>query len=300
MAVAAIEAGGTKFVCAVFSNEGEELTRSRIDTREPKATLADVIAFFREAAGEQEIESIGIGSFGPIDVDPESEDYGRLLETPKTAWIGVHLRAELQKAFPVPVSVESDVNVAALAEAEAAGPAVHSLAYVTVGTGLGVGVALEGRILPLRRHPEIGHILPRRPDDERAVFEGVCPYHGDCLEGVAAGPAIKARWGRPAEELPADHPAWELEADYLAQGVAMLMMSFSPDRIVLGGGVMEQRHLFALIRSRAYALLGGYLAYATERQTLDRIVVPQELGGDAGIRGAYLIGRQLDRARGPA
>ena len=297
MAIAAIEAGGTKFICALFSEEGREQRRVRIETDEPSRTLEEVRAFFLESSTHDPISSFGIGSFGPINVDPDSEDYGRILQTPKTAWIGVNLRTSIQSSFLVPVSVESDVNVAALAESEAAGEEVQSLVYVTVGTGLGVGIAIEGHLLPLRRHPEMGHIRLRRSREEQAAFAGVCPYHGDCLEGVAAGPAMRARWGQAAETLPPDHEAWDLEADYLAQAVAMLMLSFSPDRVVLGGGVMEQRGMFERIRDEAHRLLGGYLDYASERAVLDRIVVPQTLGGDAGIRGAYLIGRQLDRSR---
>lgn len=295
MAIAAIEAGGTKFVCAVFDEDGTERDRTRIPTGQPGTTLPAVAAFF--APWKEAIAQAGIGAFGPVDVDPASERYGTILETPKTAWIGVNLRRELQAHLPVPVSVETDVNAAALAEAGAAGAAVHSLVYMTVGTGIGVGIALEGRILPLRRHPEIGHTFPRRPAGEADRFAGVCPYHGDCLEGVASGPALEARWGRPAEELPPGHEAWRLEAEYLAEAAATLMLSFSPDRLVLGGGVMEQRSLFASVRERTHELLGGYLAYATDRAALDRIITGQVLGGDAGIRGAYLIGRQLDRSR---
>ena len=297
MSVAAIEAGGTKFICALFDDGGREQIRVRIETGDPSRTLDEVRAFFLENSTHDPVSSVGIGSFGPINVDPDSEDYGRILQTPKTAWIGVNLRTAIQSVLAVPVSVETDVNVAALAESEAAGNEVQSLVYVTVGTGIGVGIALEGRLLPLRRHPEIGHLRPRRSPGEQAAFAGVCPYHGDCLEGVAAGPAMRARWGQAAETLPPDHEAWDLEADYLAQGVASLMLSFSPDRLVLGGGVMEQQGMFERIRDEAHRLLGGYLEYASERAVLDRIVVPPSLGGDAGIRGAYLIGRQLDRSR---
>jgi fructokinase len=297
MSVAAIEAGGTKFICALFSDEGREQRRVRIETGEPARTLEEVCAFFLESSTHDPVTSVGIGSFGPINVDPASEDYGRILQTPKAGWIGVNLRTSIQSSLSVPVSVESDVNVAALAESEAAGEEVQSLVYVTVGTGLGVGIAIEGHLLPLRRHPEMGHIRLRRSREEQAAFAGVCPYHGDCLEGVAAGPAIRARWGQAAETLPPDHEAWDLEADYLAQAVATLMLSFSPDRVVLGGGVMEPQGMFERIRDEAHGLLGGYLDYASERSVLDRIVVPQSLGGDAGIRGAYLIGRQLDRSR---
>ncbi|MFP4373145.1 MAG: ROK family protein [Spirochaetaceae bacterium] len=297
MAIAAIEAGGTKFICALFDEAGHEQDRVRIETGEPSRTLEQVREFFLESSIHDPISSVGIGSFGPINVDPGSEDYGRILQTPKTAWIGVNLRTSIQSSFSVPVSVESDVNVAALAESDAAGEGVQSLVYVTVGTGIGVGIAVEGRLLPLRRHPEMGHIRVRRSLEEQAAFAGVCPYHGDCLEGVAAGPAMRARWGQAAETLPPDHEAWGLEADYLGQAVATLMLSFSPDRVVLGGGVMEQQGMFERIRDQAHRFLGGYLAYASERSVLDRIVVPQALGGDAGIRGAYLIGRRLDRAR---
>jgi fructokinase len=295
MAIAAIEAGGTKFLCAVFDEDGAERDRARIPTEDPETTLSQVAGFFRPWG--EVVTSMGIGAFGPVDVDPASDRYGTILQTPKTAWIGVNLRRELQESLPVPVSVETDVNVAALAEAEAAGATVRSLVYMTVGTGVGVGIALEGHILPLRRHPEIGHMFPRRSADETSRFEGICPYHGDCLEGVASGPAMRARWGRPAEELPPEHEAWDVEAEYIAQSVATLLLSFAPDRLVLGGGVMAQRGLLGPVRDRAHGLLGGYLEYVTDRAVLDRIVVPQTLGGDAGIRGAYLLGRQHDRSR---
>lgn len=275
----AIEAGGTKFVCGIGSKPAD-LQIVQIPTTEPAATIDAVIAFLRNA----KLTAIGIGSFGPAGTDRRNADWGHITTTPKTAWRNCDLAGPIQKALDVPVGFDTDVNAAALGEARwGATRGIDDFLYLTVGTGIGGGAVSSGRVVHGMSHPEMGHI--RIPHDWNFdPFAGCCPYHGDCLEGLASGPAIAARWGIPAEDLPSDHPAWELEAHYLALAVVNFAATLSPARVILGGGVMHQPRLLPMIRSEADHLTHGYIALPE--------IVPPELGDRAGVCGALVLAEQ--------
>lgn len=287
----AIEAGGTKFVCAVGDAATGSQRTATIPTRDPDSTFAEVAEFFTQASDLGEITGIGIASFGPVGVDPASPDYGKILATPKPGWAGTDLLGRVRAFLNVPLAIDTDVNAAALAEVEAAGADMRQLAYVTVGTGIGVGLVSEGRPVHGIGHPEAGHILVRRHPAHEG-FAGTCPFHGDCLEGLAAGPAVSAAWGTPASELAADHPFWAVEAEYLSQLCMTLLLTMAPQRIVLGGGVMKQERLFPLIRNRTADLLGGYIQGARDAAAMERLIVPPACREPSGLVGAFLLARQ--------
>ncbi|MFV3126474.1 ROK family protein [Niveispirillum sp. KHB5.9] len=283
--LAAIEAGGTKFVCGIGDATGSRLTRT-IPTRDPDSTLADVARFLAEAAAEHgAFTAIGIGSFGPLDLDRTSPTYGSIAATPKPGWAGTDMPGFLKARFGVPVAIDTDVNVAALAEARLSG--VRRLAYVTVGTGIGVGFARNGETETGFGHAEAGHIPVRRHADH-GIFAGTCPFHGDCLEGMASGPAIKAAWGHSLEGLPPDHPAWDVTATYLGQLCRTLILTTMPERIVLGGGVMAQERLLPLVREATEKQLNGYCGPWTHEAFTTRIHLPQSQE-PPGLVGAYLL-----------
>lgn len=286
---AAIEAGGTKFVCALGDAHGHLLERVRIPTRDPAGTLAEACQWLEAASARVGvIEAIGVGSFGPVELDTLSPRYGQLLRTPKPGWSDTDLLAPLAR-FNVPLALDTDVNAAALAEGRwGAARDVDHLAYVTVGTGIGAGVVVRGQPLHGLLHPELGHLRPRRHPADSA-FAGVCPYHGDCFEGVANGPALVARLGCELGDAPGDHPVWEIEADYLGQLCAQIALALSPQRIVLGGGVMQHARLFAPMRARMRHWLGGYLDRPQLEQDIDAYVVAPGLGEDSGILGALSL-----------
>ncbi|MCJ2183369.1 ROK family protein [Novosphingobium sp. 1949] len=290
----AIEAGGTKFVCAVGSAGRGSLRTATIPTRDPQATFADVAAFFAEAADLGPLGGIGVGSFGPVRIDPEASDYGRILRTPKPGWEGFNILEGIRAFSGVPLALDTDVNTAALAELALAGPAVRQLAYVTVGTGIGVGFArADGGLTGGFAHPEMGHILVRR-HPLHGDFAGNCPFHGDCLEGLAAGPALIRAWGLTPSHIPEEHPFWETEADYLAQLCMTLFLTCVPDRIVFGGGVMKQERLFPMIRARTLELLAGYLQGADEAAAMEARITAPLSSEPPGLIGAYqLIERRL-------
>ena len=285
MRLGALEAGGTKMVCAIGDELGNIESRASFPTRKPEETMPDIIGFF----AEQKIEALGVGSFGPLSLDPESTDYGAITTTPKLDWRGFPLRKALIDALNVPVDVDTDVNAAALGEAVyGAGKGLNSLVYYTVGTGVGGGALVDGRLLHGLVHPEMGHML-LRPDPRDPSPKGFCPYHESCLEGLANGPAIEKRWGVSAKELPEDHIAWEIEAEYLAQMCVNTIVLLSPKRIVLGGGVMHQLHLFPRIRRRTLELLGGYVAHPAILEQIDAFIIPPALGDNAGAVGSLLL-----------
>lgn len=241
----AIEAGGTKFVCGIGYEDGTILDRVSFPTTTPEETMGLVIDYFNG----KNVEAFGIGSFGPIDPVLDSPTYGYITTTPKPHWGQYNLVGTMAEQFNVPIGFDTDVNGAALAESKwGAAKGLDSCLYITVGTGIGAGAVVGGQMVHGLSHPEMGHILVRRhPED---TFEGYCPYHGDCLEGLAAGPGIGKRWGQPAGELPVDHPAWDMEAHYLAHALMNYVLILSPEKIVMGGGVMKQSHLFPLIRTK--------------------------------------------------
>jgi len=286
-----IEGGGTKFVCAVGDDSGEILARQRFPTVTPQTTLHQAITFLKnqEVLRGERIAAIGIGSFGPVDLDPASEHYGHITRTPKPGWAFADVVGSVQLAFPdVPVAFDTDVNTAALGEHRwGAAQDWNTFAYLTVGTGIGGGVIVDGRMLHGLIHPEMGHVLlPRRDDDPLA--RGVCPFHPNCLEGLASGPSLEARWNVPGETLSPDHPAWDLEAYYLAHALADFMCTLSPQGIILGGSVMHQQQLFPLIRQKVHDLLNGYLVHP-RLDDLDSFIVPPGLNDDAGVRGAIAL-----------
>lgn len=288
----AIEAGGTKFVCGIGSVKGGSIETAVIPTRDPDSTFADVDAFFRRAGRHGDLAAVGIASFGSLDLDPGSACYGRIVRTPKPGWDGADLLGRVRAMTGVPTAIDTDVNAAALAEARAAGPDISSLAYATVGTGIGVGIVVDGNALHGAAHPEAGHILPRRHPAHDG-FAGVCSFHGDCLEGLASGVAIRAAWGAAPSALPADHVFWDVQAYYLAQLCMTLFLTVAPQRIVMGGGVMSHRALFAPIHAHTARLLAGYWPVAVSPDQMAERIVPPSCVEPPGLIGAYLLAEQL-------
>lgn len=284
-----IEAGGTKHICAIGTGPENILDQARIPTTSPKETLQRVIHFFRERQRIGPLAAIGIASFGPIDTVPTSPTYGAITSTPKPGWSNTNLAEAVQTALGLPVRLDTDVNGAALAENRwGAAQGLHTFVYLTIGTGVGGGGMVGGQLIRGLNHPEMGHV--RIPHDWQGdPFPGVCPYHGDCLEGLASGPALESRWGQPAHDLPADHPAWTLEADYLALALANLICTLLPQRIILGGGVMKHLPLFPLVRQRVQGLLNGYLPYPSLTRDMEHYIVPPALGDQAGVLGAIAL-----------
>ncbi|MBT2658559.1 ROK family protein [Bacillus sp. ISL-18] len=279
----AIEAGGTKFVCAVGDETGKITDRIQIPTTIPEETLPKVIDFFKKYP----VEAIGIGSFGPIDVNRESPTYGYITSTPKPGWKDYPFVQTIQDAFDVPIGFHTDVNAAALGEATfGAAKGLDSCLYITVGTGIGAGALVQGQLLQGHSHPEMGHILVRR--HPRDSYQGRCPYHGDCLEGLAAGPAIEERWGEKGVRLAEREEVWELEGYYIAQALMQYILILSPKRIILGGGVMNQKQVFASI----YQYLEEFLRDYVSLPELSEYIVSPGLGDNAGITGALLLARQ--------
>lgn len=283
-----LEAGGTKMVLSVGNEENELLEQVQIPTEEPEKTIPAMIRWF----AEKKIVSLGIGTFGPVDLKQASTTYGWIRKTPKPGWSDTPLLPSMQEALGVPALIDTDVNAAALAEWQlGAAKGLKSCVYVTIGTGIGAGLVIGGRLVHGLVHPELGHMLLRQePDDQTPV--GFCPYHQGCLEGLASGPAIEKRWGRKGYELPADHPAWDLEAAYLAQMCVNAVCVLSPEKIILGGGVMQQKHLFPLIRQKTLDLLNGYVQAKEILENIDNYIVEPGLGTKSGAIGALLLARQ--------
>lgn len=284
MVIGGLEAGGTKMVMAAADGRLRVLRRAVIPTGNPEDTVPEIIAFFRSCG----VQALGVGCFGPLELRPDSPAYGSITATPKLAWRGYPLLSALRSALSLPCALDTDVNAAALGEAEmGAAKGVRNCVYVTVGTGIGAGVLCEGRLVHGMMHPEWGHMILRpHPDDP--MPEGVCPYHGGCLEGLASGPSMEKRWGVSAREIPDGHPAWLIEAHYLAQLCVTALMTVSAERIILGGGVMARASLFPLIRRETARLLGGYLPFA---ENTDALIVPPALYPDSGLTGALLLAK---------
>lgn len=285
MRIGAIEAGGTKFVCGIGNDRGEIAESISFPTGDPQTTLGRVIAYFKE----KQADAIGIGSFGPIDIRKNSPTYGYVTTTPKPGWGNFDFLGTLRREFQVPFGWDTDVNAAAFGEATwGAARGLESCLYYTVGTGVGIGVYSEGKLVHGLIHPEGGHVLTRRhPDDD---FAGACPFHGDCLEGMASGPALEKRWQVKGHELPADHSAWEIEAFYLAQSIAGAILLLSPEKVILGGGVMQQAQLYPLIREAVKRNLNGYLNAGAILEHIADYIVPPGLGQQAGLCGALALG----------
>lgn len=285
-----IEAGGTKFVCAVGSGPDDVRAETRFATTDPEESITEAIAFFRrqqEAHGP--LQGLGIAAFGPVDPDPRSPTFGYITSTPKEGWRNTEFAGVVRRALDVPVGFDTDVNGAALGEWRwGAAQGLDTFIYLTVGTGIGGGGMVNGHLLHGLLHPEMGHILIRHDWDEDP-YSGNCPYHGDCLEGMASGPAIGERWEQASDTLPPDHPAWDLEATYLSQALVNFLLTLSPQRIILGGGVMQQRQLFPMIRQKTQDLLNGYVQKAAILEEIDSYIVPPQLGGRAGVLGALAL-----------
>jgi len=294
---AGLEAGGTKFNCVVGAGPDDIRAETRIPTTTPEATLREALEFFRaQRATLGPLTAAGVASFGPVDLDPASATYGFITSTPKPGWAHTDIVGPVRQALVVPVQFDTDVNAAALGEGRwGAAQGLDHFIYLTVGTGIGGGGLVGGAMMHGLVHPEMGHV--RIPHDRTAdPYEGHCPFHGDCLEGLACGPAMNARWGRPAEELPDDHPAWALEARYLALALNDFVCTLSPRRIILGGGVMERLSLFAKIHRELQSLLNGYIQAPQLTTHIERYVVPPAFGPRAGIMGALALAHERSEA----
>jgi len=292
-----IEGGGTKFVCVVASGPEDIRAETRFPTTTPAETIGRALEFFREASAAAPLAAVGIATFGPVDLSRSSPTYGYITSTPKPHWAQANMVGPVQAALGVPVGFDTDVNGAALGEHRwGAAQGLDTFLYFTIGTGIGAGVVVNGAPVHGLVHPETGHILLRR-DPQRDPYPGKCPFHGDCFEGLAAGPAMGARWGVPAETLPPDHAAWELEAEYIAQALTTQILSLSPQRIILGGGVMQQPALFPMIRRRVPELLNGYVQSPAILQCIDEYIVPPALGGRAGVMGAIALAMEAGKKR---
>jgi fructokinase len=289
----AIEAGGTKFVCAVGTGPEDLRAQARFQTTTPAETLGRCIDFFR---AQPRIDALGIGCFGPIELHRGAPSYGHVTTTPKTGWASADIVGPMQRALGVPVGFDTDVNGAVLGEARwGAAQGVDNAVYVTIGTGIGGGALIDGKLAHGLVHPEMGHLLlPREPDD--LAFEGDCPFHGArCWEGVASGPAIERRWKQRGETLPPDHPAWDLEARYIASALTSLVLVLSPERIILGGGVMQMESLYPLVREHLVKSLCGYVQASEVISGIEQYVVPPLLGQQAGLAGALALAESASR-----
>ncbi len=288
--LAGIDAGGTTFKCGLADDSGHLIAKERFQTADPQQTIEACADFLRSAASERggEIASLGIASFGPVDVDPKSGSYGTILNTPKPGWSGENLKVTFETLLNVPVFVDTDVNGALLAELnDGAAAGTNSAAYVTIGTGIGAGIYSGGKLVGKPQHPEFGHIMVARHTDDD--FAGACSFHSDCLEGLASAPAFTARFGDP-KALPQDHQGWSILANYLAQACWSLSLSFRPERILMGGGLMLAPHILAKIRSQYLDLSGGYLS--EDQQSVDILIARPAHGDDAGLLGAIFLARQ--------
>jgi len=283
--IGGIEAGGTKIICGIGNEHGVIEKSINFPTEAPEIVLEKMISFFKD----EDIDALGVGSFGPVDLNKQSSTYGFITSTPKPGWQNVDILGQLRANINVPIGFDTDVNGAALAEATwGSAKGLSSCVYYTVGTGVGVGIYVEGSLIHGLLHPEGGHIPVKRHWQDS--FEGTCPYHKDCLEGVAAGPAIEKRYGIKGNELTPDHEAWKLEAYYLGQALITTILLLSPQRIILGGGVMHQKQLFPLIREEVLRGLNGYVQHEAILKDIEEYIVSPQLGDHAGLCGAIALG----------
>ena len=283
MLYGAIEAGGTKMVVALVEDTGEIVEKQTIPTTTPEETVPQMIEFFKG----KDIVAVGVGSFGPVDVVKDSPTYGCIMNTPKFAWKHYNLVQALQDGLGVPIGLDTDVNAACLGEMTyGCAKGIGNVVYVTIGTGIGAGIAVEGNLLHGMMHPEAGHILITKRLADKG--QSVCPYHESCFEGLASGPSIEARWGKKAFELVDHQIVWELESEYIAKGLMNLILTLSPQKIILGGGVMHQEQLFPMIRQKVLVELNQY--YDTkELADMESYIVPASLKDNQGILGAAVL-----------
>ena len=279
----AIEAGGTKIICAILDQNAKILKESSILTTTPEETSKQILSFF----SSYKISSLGIGTFGPIDLHPQSPTFGSILNTPKLPWKNFNYIKSFS-SLGIPISIDTDVNAACLGEATfGSSKGLNNVVYITIGTGIGIGVISEGKLLHGMMHPEGGHMLISKNDKDN--FESVCPSHTNCFEGLASGPSIKKRWGKEANELKNNDKVWELEADYIAQALVNIILMLQPQRIILGGGVMHQEQLFPLIRKKVKSKINNYLI-TKELENMEEYIVPCSLNDKQGILGSFKIG----------
>lgn len=282
MIIGAIEAGGTKFVCAIGNEKGEIIERISFPTENPNVTLNKCVTFFKD----KNISSLGIGSFGPIDLNKDSKTYGYIKNTPKLLWKDFNLLGFFKKYFNIPIFLDTDVNIACLGEYTWGNAKnISDFIYLTIGTGVGGGIISSDKLIHGLAHPEMGHIFVKKHPTDKYI--GKCPYHKDfCLEGLASGPAIEERWGKKGVELPFDHPAWDLESFYIAQALVNYILILSPKKIILGGGVMKQRQLFPKIQKQIQYFLNNYGIYSN---ISNDFIVPPKLEDNAGVLGAIAL-----------
>lgn len=283
MRLGALEAGGTKMVCAIGNEHGEIEKQSSFPTETPQITLPKLAAFFKE----NQIEALGIGCFGPVDLNRKSPTYGCITTTPKLAWQNCAIAGYFRDQLKVPVGFDTDVNGSALGEATwGASRGLENSIYITVGTGIGAGIIVNGKLVHGMLHPEAGHMLLKPHPKE--TYEGKCPFHKNCLEGMAAGPAIEARWGKKGAELADRDEVWELEAYYIGQALVNYIMVLSPQKIILGGGVMHQKQLMPLIHQEVKRQLAGYIV-TKELEDIEHYIVLPALKDNQGIMGALKL-----------
>ena len=288
-----IEAGGTKFNCAAGEDPFHMVAHRTFPTTTPVETLGKVIEFFHSVEEEYgKIEAFGICSFGPVDLRAGSPTYGCITSTPKAGWQQIPMVQSIEAEFRVPIGFDTDVNGAALGERRwGAGLGMDTILYITVGTGIGGGAVVNGQPIHGLVHPEMGHL--RIPHDlDRDPFPGSCPFHGDCLEGLASGTALRLRWGKPAQELEPEHPGWDLEAEYLALGLVNCILTLSPEVVILGGGVMKAAQLFQKVREKVRILLNHYVNTSRLEEEIESYIVPPILGDLAGIAGGFELARR--------
>lgn len=286
-----IEAGGTKFVCAIGSNPNNIHDEVRFPTTTPGETINKCIDYFSTHLTKNEIDSIGIGSFGPLDLRNNSATYGHITFTTKLGWSNTDFLGKMQDKLKIPIVIDTDVNVAALGEYYwGAGKNISDFVYLTIGTGIGGGAIVNGKVLHGFNHPEMGHIQIQK-STKADSFNGICSFHQNCLEGLASGPAIEKHWDMKAEFISENHEAWDLQAEYLAKAIMNYMLILAPKRIILGGGVMEQKQLFPIIQKKVKEYLNGYIHIPEIIDHLDDYIIPPKLGNKAGILGAIALAK---------
>jgi len=289
-----IEAGGTKFVCVIGTDPENILFEKRFPTTNPNQTIQTAIDFFQEKTRNHGInfKSIGLGCFGPVELNVNSKKYGYITTTPKPGWGDTDIVRPIEIALKVPVIFDTDVNAAAIGEGKwGAGKNLENFVYFTIGTGIGAGAIINRQPIHGLIHPEMGHILLSKNSED--TYKGKCPYHSNCFEGFASGPAIEERWGLPSDSIPPSHIAWDLEADYIAQALCNIICTLSPQKIILGGGVMQQFHLFKKIRHKTIQYLNGYISSDAIINNIDEYIVPPALGNKAGMLGAIAMAQTI-------
>lgn len=287
-----IEAGGTKMVCMVASGPDDIRDEIRFPTSTPQENIGRMVSFFQAAARKEPLAALGIGSFGPVDLNPVSETYGYITTTPKPGWMNTNVVGPLKDALHIPISFDTDVNAAAMGEYTwGNGRNLDPFIYITIGTGIGGGGIFNGKLMHGLTHPEMGHVsIPHLPRD---TFPGACPFHRDCFEGLASGPAMQKRWGIQSQDLPNDHDGWEMEAEYTAFALASIMYVLSPQRIVLGGGIMQHPGLLSNTRKKVLKLINGYIQSPALLEHMDDLIMLPGLENQAGVLGAIALAKAL-------